>query len=79
MSFAPATPHGELTEFVQLPELYSESYLQSQHYGLVEHHVRQIHTGLRGWLDGDEANLFPVPPVDRAQRLLRFCNGLWGA
>ena len=68
--------HGELTEFVQLPELYSESYLQSQHYGLVEHHVRQIHTGLRGWFDGDEANLFPVPPVDRAQRLIDGFGGV---
>ena len=67
--------HGELIEVVRLPELYSESYLQSQHYGLVEHHVRQIHTGLRGWFDGDEANLFPVPPADRAQRLIDGFGG----
>jgi alkyl sulfatase BDS1-like metallo-beta-lactamase superfamily hydrolase len=66
---------GELTEFVQLPDLYTESYLQSQHYGLVEHHVRQIHIGLRGWFDGDEATLFPVPPVDRARRLIEGFGG----
>ncbi len=68
--------HGELTEFVQLPDMYAESYFQSQLYGLVEHHVRQIHTGLRGWFDGDTAQLFPVPPVERAQRLI---DGFGGA
>ena len=68
--------HGELTEFVQLPESYGDSYFQAQLYGLVEHHVRQIHTGLRGWFDGDTAQLFPVPPADRAQRLI---DGFGGA
>ncbi len=68
--------HGELTELVQLPSVYGESYFQSQLYGLVEHHVRQIHTGLRGWFDGDTAQLFPVPPVERARRLI---DGFGGA
>ncbi len=68
--------HGELIEFVQLPESYGESYFQTQLYGVVEHHVRQIHTGLRGWFDGDTAQLFPVPPVDRARRLI---DGFGGA
>ncbi len=67
--------HGELTEFVQLPESFGESYFQSQLYGLVEHHVRQIHTGLRGWFDGDTAQLFPVPPVERALRLIAGFGG----
>jgi linear primary-alkylsulfatase len=67
--------HGELIEFVQLPEVYAESYLQTQHYGLVEHHVRQIHTGLRGWFDGDPAQLFPLPPADRARRLVEGFGG----
>ena len=67
--------HGELTEFVQLPESFGESYFQSQLYGLFEHHVRQIHTGLRGWFDGDTAQLFPVPPVERAKRLIAGFGG----
>ena len=67
--------HGELIEFVQLPELYGESYFQTQHYGLVEHHTRQIHTGLRGWFDGDEATLFPLPTAERAARLVAGFGG----
>ena len=66
---------GELTEAVQLPDLYAESYLQTQFYGVVEHHVRQIHAGLRGWFDGDEAALFPVPPAERATKLVGGFGG----
>jgi alkyl sulfatase BDS1-like metallo-beta-lactamase superfamily hydrolase len=67
--------HGELIEFVQLPALYGESYFQTQHYGLVEHHTRQIHTGLRGWFDGDESTLFPLPTAERATRLVAGFGG----
>ena len=67
--------HGELIEFVQLPDLFADSYFQTQHYGLVEHHTRQIHTGLRGWFDGDESTLFPVPTAERATRLVAGFGG----
>ncbi|MEM9652059.1 MAG: alkyl sulfatase dimerization domain-containing protein [Actinomycetota bacterium] len=66
----------ELTEAVQLPATYNRSYLTRQYYGLVEHHVRQIHSGLRGWFDGHEPSLFPVPPIERAKRLI---DGFGGA
>ena len=68
--------HGELTESVQLPESCGDSYFQTQFYGLAEHHVRQIHTGLRGWFDGDTAQLFPVPPIERAHRLIDGFGGI---
>ena len=64
---------GELIEFVQLPACYDESYFTQQLYGLVEHHTRQVHTGLRGWFDGYEADLFPLPTAERvpADRRIR--------
>lgn len=65
----------ELTEFVQLPARFERTYFTQQHYGLVEHHVRQIHSGLRGWFDGDEPSLFPVPPDERARRLVAGFGG----
>ena len=36
---------SEITELVQLPEKYENRYFTQQFYGLVEHHVRQIHSG----------------------------------
>lgn len=66
---------GELIEFVQLPDRFERSYLTQQNYGLVEHHVRQIHAGLRGWFDGEESTLFPVPTAERCRRLVAGFGG----
>ena len=67
--------HGELIEFVQLPDFFNRSYLTQQNYGLVEHHVRQIHNGLVGWFDGIESSLFPLPTVERCNRLIDGFGG----
>lgn len=66
---------GELIEFVQLPARFERTYFTQQHYGLVEHHVRQIHAGLRGWFDGDESTLFPLPTAERSRRLIAGFGG----
>jgi alkyl sulfatase BDS1-like metallo-beta-lactamase superfamily hydrolase len=65
----------ELTQFVQLPERFNRTYFTQQFYGLVEHHVRQIQTGLIGWFDGVESSLFPMPPLERANRLIAGFGG----
>jgi len=65
----------ELTRAVQLPERFQRSYFTRQLYGLAEHHVRQVHAGLFGWLDEDESRLFPVPEVERAARLIDGFGG----
>ncbi|MEZ5560539.1 MAG: alkyl sulfatase dimerization domain-containing protein [Pseudomonadales bacterium] len=67
---------NELTSFVQLPERFQRSHFTRQFYGLVEHHVRQIHAGLFGWFDEDEANLLPVPAPERARRLIDGFGGV---
>lgn len=66
---------GELTSFVQLPERFQASPLTQQLYGIVEHHVRQIHAGLRGWFDNDETRVLPLPPAERAERLVEAMGG----
>jgi alkyl sulfatase BDS1-like metallo-beta-lactamase superfamily hydrolase len=65
----------ELTQFVQLPERFKRTYFTQQFYGLAEHHVRQIQTGLIGWFDGVESSLFPMPPLERANRLIAGFGG----
>ena len=66
---------GELIEFVQLPACYDASYFTQQLYGLAEHHTRQVHTGLRGWFDGYEADLFPLPTAERCARMITGFGG----
>lgn len=65
----------QLTGFVQLPERFNRSYFTRQFYGVVEHHVRQIYTGLFGWFDEDVAKLFPEEPVRRAEKLIQGFGG----
>ncbi|MEM9621561.1 MAG: alkyl sulfatase dimerization domain-containing protein [Pseudomonadota bacterium] len=65
----------ELTTRVQLPEHFQRSYFTQQFYGLVEHHVRQIHSGLFGWFDEDESHLFPLPTAERCRRLIKGFGG----
>ncbi len=66
---------AEIATRIRLPDEYEASYFTQMHYGLAEHHVRQIQAGLRGWFDGDPANLFPLPPAERAQRLVAGFGG----
>ena len=65
----------EIAERVRLPELFQVDYLTSERYGVAEHHVRQIHNGLRGWFDGDESKLFPMAPDARHARLIEELGG----
>ncbi len=65
----------ELVQVVQLPDLYKDSYRTAQLYGVAEHHVRQIHCGLRGWFDGHEATMLSMPPAEKATRLIEGFGG----
>ncbi len=65
----------ELAASIRLPALYERDYLTTQFYGVVEHHVRQIRTGLFGFFDGFEGDLFPLPTGERCRRLIDGFGG----
>ena len=48
---------NETINVIKLPRQFSDHYTTQQLYGLVEHHVRQIYTGLFGWFDGKGLDL----------------------
>lgn len=65
----------EIASRVTLPELYDVDFYTSERYGIAEHHVRQIFTGLRGFFDGDESKLAPLEPEERYSRLVEGFGG----
>ncbi len=67
---------NETIAAIKLPDHFKDHYTTRQLYGLVEHHVRQIYSGLFGWFDEDEANLFPVPGAERLQKLIAGFGGV---
>lgn len=66
---------GDIVERVRLPERFKAAYYTSEFYGMAQHHVRQIHCGVRGWFDGDATNLFPLAERDEAERIVRGFGG----
>ena len=66
----------QMAHGIVLPETFEADYLTSEFYGVAEHHVRQIASGVRGWFDGDTARLFPLEPVERADRLVAGLGGV---
>ena len=60
----------QIAHAVRLPDFFDDDYLTTEFYGVTEHHVRQIATGLRGWFDGDPSKLFPLEPTERFTRLV---------
>ena len=65
----------ELGHAIRLPDFYNEDNLTSEFYGVAEHHVRQIRSGLLGWFDGDPANLFPLPRIEHSDRMIAGFGG----
>ena len=66
---------ADLGQAVQLPPEADDDHLTAERYGVAEHHLRQIRTGLFGWFDGDEAQLFPLPSSERSRRLVAGFGG----
>lgn len=65
----------ELAHSIRLPDFYDDDNLTSEFYGVAEHHVRQIRSGLLGWFDGDPANLFPLPRIEHSDRMIAGFGG----
>jgi alkyl sulfatase BDS1-like metallo-beta-lactamase superfamily hydrolase len=66
---------ADLGHVISLPDQYDDDFITAERYGVSEHHVRQIRNGLFGFFDGDESQLFPLPSVERGDRLIAGFGG----
>ena len=66
----------ELAQQVKLPpHLFEYAPYLRQYYGTVKQAVRQIYAGYLGWYEGDPVALDPLPPVEKAGRLIGLMGG----
>lgn len=66
----------ELVEKVKLPpHLAGYTPYLREYYGTVKHSVRQIYNGYLGWFQGDPVALDPLPPKQKAERLIALMGG----
>ena len=66
----------ELAHRVVMPDVYQDDWMTTELYGVVEHHTRQVRSGLFGFFDGDPQHLFPHAPDARADRFIDAMGGL---
>ncbi|MGX9181749.1 alkyl sulfatase dimerization domain-containing protein [Mesorhizobium sp. BHbdii] len=65
----------ELVQEVKLsPELANSPYLQ-EYYGCVAWTVRGIYADRVGWFDGNATNISPLPPAERARKMVEMAGG----
>ncbi len=65
----------ELVQTIKLPPHLAKSPYLQEFYGTVEWSVRGIFSGNLGWFDGNPANLFPLPPKVRAEKIAELAGG----
>jgi alkyl sulfatase BDS1-like metallo-beta-lactamase superfamily hydrolase len=65
----------EIAEMVQMPPALEASWHAHGYYGSVSHNVKAIYQRYLGWFDGNPANLWQHPPVERGTRYVDAFGG----
>ncbi len=66
----------ELVQEVRLPPALAASPYLQEYYGAVSWTVRGIYADVVGWFDGNPTGISPLPPPDRAARMLEMVGGV---
>lgn len=65
----------EIAEQVELPDSLGQEFYNRDYYGTVHHNTRAVYVKYLGYFDGNPSHLYPLPPVEAAQRYLDFMGG----
>jgi len=65
----------EIAEMMELPAELADTWSCRGYYGSVSHNVKAIYQRYLGWFDGHPANLWPLPPDQRAPRYVEAMGG----
>ncbi|HEX5522528.1 MAG TPA: alkyl sulfatase dimerization domain-containing protein [Pedococcus sp.] len=66
---------AEIAESLVMPPALERAWHTRGYYGSVSHNVKAIYQRYMGWYDGNPANLWQHPPVDRARRYVEAMGG----
>ena len=65
----------EIAEMIEMPPALEASWHTHGYYGSVSHNVKAIYQRYLGWFDGNPANLWQHPPVERGTRYVEAFGG----
>ncbi len=70
------TPLEEAVAAIGLPDHLASAPELAELYGQLDWSVRALYTNELGWFDGRASQLYPLPPGDRATRLIASMGGV---
>ena len=66
---------AEIAEQLSLPKSLEGEWHVRGYYGTFSHNSKAVYQRYLGWYDGNPANLNPLPPVERAKKLIAYMGG----
>ena len=66
---------AEIAELIEMPPVLEAAWHTHGYYGSVSHNVKAIYQRYLGWFDGNPANLWQHPPVEKAVRYVDAFGG----
>ncbi len=66
---------SEIAEAIEMPPALDRAWHTRGYYGSVSHNVKAIYQRYMGWYDGNPANLWQHPPVERGRRYVESMGG----
>jgi alkyl sulfatase BDS1-like metallo-beta-lactamase superfamily hydrolase len=66
---------AEIAERLRLPQALERNWSSRGYYGTLSHNAKAIYQRYIGWYDGNPANLQPLPPVERAVKMVEYMGG----
>ncbi len=66
----------EIAEAIVLPDSLAKEFYNRGYYGTINHNSKAVYDFYFGaWWDGNPANLYKLPPVDVANKYVKFMGG----
>src|SRR5262245_40337049 len=66
---------AEIAETLKLPASLAGEWSLRGYYGTLSHNSKGVYQRYLGWYDANPADLWPLPPVERARRTVEYMGG----
>ncbi len=66
---------AEIAERMALPASLETNFASRGYYGTLSHNSKSVYQRYIGWYDGNPANLQPLTPVPRAEKMVEYMGG----
>ncbi|MEI8145083.1 MAG: alkyl sulfatase dimerization domain-containing protein [Alphaproteobacteria bacterium] len=66
---------AQIAEQLKLPATLANEWSTRGYYGTLSHNSKAVYQRYLGWYDAHPANLWPLPPVENAAKIIEYMGG----